>query len=99
MGGTRNGGNDRDVVKIDRVEEVHYLSAHSRLEIAWLAIGSPGGLDNTVTMETVLGLKHLPESSCLIQNQVEPSIMDSFQMENLLDFRIMYSMIYCGYNN
>ena len=78
---------------------MRYSSAHSRSESAWPAVGSPGGLDHTVAMGTVLELKHLPESGCLIQNQVEPSILDSLQMENLVDCRIVYSMIYCGYHN
>ena len=36
-----------------------------------LAVGSSGGLDNTVTMGIVLGLKRLLKSGCLIQNQAE----------------------------
>ena len=41
-----------------------------------------------------VGLSYLKPSGT-----VEPSILDSSQMENVVDFRIVYSIIYCGYQN
>ena len=64
-----------------------------------LAVVSPGGLDTTITMVIMSGLKHSPELCCLIQNQAEPNILDLLQIEKLVDCRIMYSTIYCGYQN
>ena len=64
-----------------------------------LAVRSLGGFDDMVTIGIVSGQKCLPESYCLIQNQAEPSILNSLQMENLVDSCIVHSMIYCEYHN